>query len=88
MWISGRSSRLPRDAPISRPNNSCTPRNFEKTKICFLYLKIGTIDKEHLSITTFNLAENTAYAFKIINQLSSDEQNNIIQEFKFETASG
>jgi hypothetical protein len=35
-----------------------------------------------------NLEENTAYAFKIINQLSANEQNNIIQQFKFETASG
>lgn len=51
-----------------------------------LYLQIGTIDKDHLSITIKNLEENTAYAFKINNQSSSDEQ--LIQEFKFETASG
>jgi hypothetical protein len=62
----------------------------EKQKILIknfsFYLKIGTIDKDHLNLTVKNLEENTAYAFKINNQSSSDEQ--VIQEFKFETASG
>ncbi|CAF3582941.1 unnamed protein product [Rotaria sp. Silwood1] len=51
------------------------------------WTKVGTIDKDHLSMTIKNLQENTAYAFKIHNQalpLSNDE-NNIIQQFKFET---
>ncbi|CAF3733063.1 unnamed protein product [Adineta steineri] len=53
------------------------------------WIKIGTIDKDHLSMTMKNLEENTAYTFKIHNQTSplSDEQNNIVQEFNFETQS-
>jgi len=50
--------------------------------------KIGTIDKDHLNLTMKNLSENTAYVFKIHNQNSPDEENNIIQQFQFETASG
>ncbi|CAF4278520.1 unnamed protein product, partial [Rotaria sp. Silwood2] len=50
---------------------------------------VGTIDKEHLSTTVENLEENTAYSFKIDNITSSsaDNQNNTVQEFKFETTS-
>ncbi|CAM2710152.1 unnamed protein product [Rotaria socialis] len=53
------------------------------------WMKVGTMDKDHLSITIKNLEENTAYAFKIHNQELplSEEQNNIIRQFKFETAS-
>ena len=51
------------------------------------WTKVGSIDKDHLNIVMKNLAENTSYAFKIVNQASSDEQN-IIQQFNFETASG
>ena len=52
--------------------------------------KIGIIDKDHLNFTVKDLQSNTAYRFKIDNRLSSsnDDQSNIIQEFKFETASG
>jgi hypothetical protein len=35
-----------------------------------------------------NLAENTSYVFKIVNQSSSDEENNVTQQFNFEIASG
>ncbi|CAF0986559.1 unnamed protein product [Adineta ricciae] len=53
------------------------------------WVKVGTIDKDHLNMTIKNLPENTAYTFKIHNQSapSSDEQSNIVQEFNFETAS-
>ncbi|CAF3015656.1 unnamed protein product [Rotaria sp. Silwood2] len=53
------------------------------------WTKVGTIDKDHLSMTMKNLQENTAYAFKIHNQALplSDDENNIIQQFKFETDS-
>lgn len=51
------------------------------------WVKIGTIDKDHLNLTMKNLSENTAYVFKIHNQNSPDEENNIIQEFQFETQS-
>ncbi|CAF4624325.1 unnamed protein product, partial [Rotaria magnacalcarata] len=54
------------------------------------WTKVATMDKDHLSITIKNLEENTAYTFKIHNQKLplSEEQTNIIQQFKFETASG
>ncbi|UJR13707.1 hypothetical protein I4U23_000718 [Adineta vaga] len=53
------------------------------------WVKVGTIDKDHLSMTVKNLSENTAYTFKIHNQSTplSDDQTNIVQEFNFETAS-
>ena len=53
-------------------------------------MQIGTIDKDHLSVTIKNLEENTGYAFNISNRNapSSDRQSNVMQEFKFETASG
>ncbi len=35
-----------------------------------------------------NLDENTSYVFKIVNQSSLDEEDNVIQQFNFETASG
>ncbi len=62
----------------------------KKEKKITLYLKIGTIDKDHLTLTARNLEENTAYSFKVHNQASplSGEDNSIIQQFKFETASG
>lgn len=66
----------------------------EKQKILIknfsFYLKIGTIDKDHLSLTVKNLEENTAYAFKIDNVTSpsDDNQSNTIQEFKFDTTPG
>ncbi|CAF0927437.1 unnamed protein product [Rotaria sordida] len=52
------------------------------------WTKVGTINKDHLTMTIKDLAENTAYAFKIHNQALplSDAENNIIQQFKFETA--
>ncbi|CAF5218335.1 unnamed protein product [Rotaria magnacalcarata] len=54
------------------------------------WTKVATMDKDHLSTTIKNLEENTAYTFKIHNQKLplSEEQNNIMQQFKFETASG
>lgn len=52
------------------------------------WTKVGTIDKDHLNIIMKNLSENTSYVFKIVNQSSSDEQNNVIQQFNFEIASG
>ncbi|CAF1950596.1 unnamed protein product [Rotaria magnacalcarata] len=53
------------------------------------WTKVATMDKDHLSTTIKNLEENTAYTFKIHNQKLplSEEQNNIMQQFKFETAS-
>ncbi len=56
--------------------------------ISLSYFKVGTIDKDHLSIIMKNLAENTSYVFKIVNQSSSDEENNVTQQFNFEIASG
>lgn len=60
------------------------------TENLFSWAQVGTIDKDHLSMTIKNLPENTAYTFKIHNETtpSTDEQNNIVQEFNFETASG
>lgn len=54
----------------------------------FSYFQIGTIEKDHLNLTMTDLAENTSYGFKIINQSSLDEENNVVQQFNFETASG
>lgn len=53
------------------------------------WTKIGTIDKEHLNLNIENLQENTAYTFKFDNRLSPsmDNQNNVVQEFQFQTAS-
>ena len=53
----------------------------------FFFVQIGTIDKEHLNLNIENLQENTAYTFKFDNRLSPsmDNQNNVVQEFQFQT---